>query len=936
MNRKFRQLLSLLIVFTTILANIASLSTVYAQGEILTEKQMMILDTFGCIDEGIDSDSKVTRGQFVNLLVKIATQLESENITPIVVFNDIDEQSEYYEAAYLLSSLGVIEGDGEGNFNPDNTLTSYQACVMAIRLLGYADVIPENEYGRLIINKKLFKSSAIGLTDSEVTYEVALKLLYDILFADITSLCIGDQNVNFMNYVFNLYEINGIITDDGKNTFKETYAGERNEIYINGNPYETQEDYTGWLGYSVYGLVKKETDGYSIYTLKENNNTVTKITSTLLLGYDDYIYTYEDELNGNKELKLNTNIDTVYVYNGSTVSIDDQFDKKLLTPQIGMITGIDNDRDNIAEIIYIDDYICGLVSVWDTSSNKIIFKDDNKDIEIDELKYSITDFDGNPVETLTENNVVWVGFDLKKENVKIIVSKAYAEGVIKGISEEYVTFSDGAKYRWASSFDSEKKKKVTVGENYVFRLDPAGDIAFIETNIDTTYDRIGFLVRVIDDEAEEIYALRIFTESGEMTTFNLHSKKVKILDENGTVSNLSTDKALDKLADYNEGLISYSMDIYGDINSVTLPYDGSNGDKQQLSMVYETVDRPDSTNYSKDIYYKNYNFDGNAILGNNTKIFYIPTDRQNTRDYMINEVSSLQQGNYLCKIFNFDSASVMADYVVIYASSSDSVKFSTYANVISDMYEIWDPESEEVRCVVEIGSEREKYYLRDLDLNKNVPSAIDESVTRDVEIGDIVRLSTNNNEILGMRLIYDANGADFDGRDGNLAGAKIEQYDITQRNSISSNDEKSFNMKGNPVAISIGSNGIDLQPSAYRLGVGNENRYIEGYVVSQHGDALTITTQNLRKNQYNPLWDVSKDNSLRVEAGNAYLTQSFRMSDFYVVDLYTRSGKIKKVDVRKATSADVKTYEKYGSECSKAVYVSTYGDNRGAFIYNKI
>lgn len=928
MKRKLHKLLSLLIVFSTLLANTAILTTVYSQEDVLSENQMLILDAFDCVEEGIESDSVVTRGQFANLLSKIATPIKSENLTPKVVFSDIDEQSEYYEAVYLLNSLGVVLGNGTGNFNPDDKVTQYQASVMALRLLGYADAIPENEYGQFIARKALFKSG-VGLNNSDVTYEKALKLLYDILYADVSSLYDGSGNVNFMNYVLNLYEISGKVTNDGRNTFKGVSTEEKNYIFINEYPYETDKDYSGWLGYKVFGLVEKNSDGYGIYTLKEKNNNITKITATRLLEYDNYTYKYEDKNNDEKELKLKTDLNTVYVYNGTTVSIDDKFDKTLLKPEVGMITGVDNDNDDIAEVVNIDDYSCGLVSVWDKNSDKVIFKHNKKDMELATIDYSIKDFDGNDVDGLTENNVVWIGYDLKKENVKIVVSKAYAEGVIQEISGEYVTLEDGAKYRWASSIDTNDRENINLGENYILRLDPAGDIAFVESNIDTTYNRVGFLVgsKNLGSALSEKYAVRIYTVEGEMTDFNLNSKRVKVLDESGILSVFSTKKAFDKLVDYNEGLITYSIDVYGDINSVTLPYSGSENDKNQLNLVFETVEDSSEPNYYSDIYYKNYNYDGNTILDSNSKMFYIPTDRNSENDYRISSPGSLANGYYLSKVFNFDSKSVMGEYMVVYARSTDSLSFSDYAYVISGMYEVWDSDREEVRRIVEIGKDRKQYYLRDLDSYKNVPAAIDESDVRQVEVGDIVRLATSNDEILGMRLIYDANGSDFTGRDGNIAGAKIEQFDITQKNSQKFDSDKSFNMKGNPVAISSDS----VQPNAYRFGVGNDQRYIEGYIVSQYGNALTLTTQNLRQNQYNSLWNVAVDNTLRVEDNNSYLTQSFKLSDFVIVDLDTNDGRT--VDVRSVSSVDIKTYEKYGSECSKAVYISRYGDYRGAFIY---
>jgi len=51
-------------------------------------------------------------------------------------FNDVN--ASHWAANYisLLVALGMIEGDGLGNFEPDRTVTKQEAVVMALRLIG--------------------------------------------------------------------------------------------------------------------------------------------------------------------------------------------------------------------------------------------------------------------------------------------------------------------------------------------------------------------------------------------------------------------------------------------------------------------------------------------------------------------------------------------------------------------------------------------------------------------------------------------------------------------------------------------------------------------------------------------------------------------------------------------------------------------------------
>lgn len=51
-------------------------------------------------------------------------------------FPDVPENASYAKAAEVLVELGVFQGDSQGNFNPDNSITRAQAATVICRLVG--------------------------------------------------------------------------------------------------------------------------------------------------------------------------------------------------------------------------------------------------------------------------------------------------------------------------------------------------------------------------------------------------------------------------------------------------------------------------------------------------------------------------------------------------------------------------------------------------------------------------------------------------------------------------------------------------------------------------------------------------------------------------------------------------------------------------------
>jgi len=107
-------------------------------------------------------------------------------------FPDVDESAEYAEAVNFIRELGIMVGDENGNFNPDNTVTRAEMAVIMCKLLGETDDqstsndftdVPVDHWANRYISKAVelefvsgYGNGIYGPSDT-VTYEQALTMI---------------------------------------------------------------------------------------------------------------------------------------------------------------------------------------------------------------------------------------------------------------------------------------------------------------------------------------------------------------------------------------------------------------------------------------------------------------------------------------------------------------------------------------------------------------------------------------------------------------------------------------------------------------------------------------------------------------------------------------------------------------------------------------
>lgn len=133
-----------------------------------------------------------------------------------VTFPDVDESASYAGAVELLVSLGVVNGDDNGKFNPDNTVTRAEFAKMVVEALGQGDAASKSSYTRFADAQGHWAAGYIeaGVAaefingydentfgpDDTVTYAQAVKMLVGAAGYESWAQMAGGWTAGYMSY----------------------------------------------------------------------------------------------------------------------------------------------------------------------------------------------------------------------------------------------------------------------------------------------------------------------------------------------------------------------------------------------------------------------------------------------------------------------------------------------------------------------------------------------------------------------------------------------------------------------------------------------------------------------------------------------------------------------------------------------------------------
>ena len=714
----------------------------------------------------------------------IANMMSLENtMQTSVYFKDVPTDHPYCGVINALAGQGVVLGNGEGIFRPDDDITVQEFMLMMLRAIGY-------DYDGRVLDFEdhwFTISDDIGLLDGVsfnaaelLTAEDMTEIIYNALDIRIMHMTINgdtfgyfedDETVSERYLGVKRYE--GIITDNGYTALSGKTAMGKGYAEINETRYKAEYSQVGELLGRKAEYYATEDDEI-VYLFETSENSIIRVSAPDLMK-EDSSYTkanvvYSNDNGKNKNIKIPK--DAYVIYNGEALLSYDTADFKITE---GDITFIDNNRDNTVDVVIIRNVTYYAVERTYPATGKLSAYNADTAItfeESDKYKAVLVNPDGKEIgvgDIKSGDVIAYMQSKGADDYVKTayLLDVAPVSGEISRIGDDVLEIG-AAEYEYAESYP---QTNISLGSTVVAYL-TWDNMIFHVINEGATGEEYGYLMKVRYSEDEEVAAVKLFNKNGSFSELNMADK----------VSYNGKKKTQDEIWELLKGkpqLVKYSTNRNGELSKIKTAEDMT-GVKNYLGydMTKFTLDYT-----SKDaIYIKTYSsFDGIHSLHTQSLIMQVPYPNgeyvEDEDFYGIVSYDKLKHCSdvpYVIKQYDFDDEYIV-NAMVIYSdktAASMELDISTSPIFVTGIHESIDSNDELTYVISGIGAGGEATYMyspekdiRSTNVewgNMNViPSESGEKMTyagisiKDLKFGDIVQFGVGPKGLVSdMRIIH--------------------------------------------------------------------------------------------------------------------------------------------------------------------------------------
>ena len=462
---------------------------------------------------GMDAGSRqadyVRRDEFAQMVVNMMGQADvAKTLENSVYFTDIAD-SPYNGAVNLLAQLGYISGNGNGVYNPNEYITYGAACKILVHALGY-DAITEdkslNGYQFVAGNIKL--TNGVDFSKSYLTFCEAFKMFDNALDIGLMVPMYYNANVapsyevdadRTYRSIINgrtgtgIVKMRGVVTADVSTYLYEPVKNlKSNQLQIEGKTYTFKNNApTGFVGQEVdfYMTTVDYKDGVVISIMPTGKNIVWDFYGPQVEEFSKNIIEVSTD-SAKFEIKLNSS--TRYIVN-NRLEINYNISKDFDADESVVIRAIDNNEDEIADVVYVFDYVDCIVENVSKDTQTITFENGfmpvaTKSIKLDEEKvyWEVMEADGNILtfDELKPGDVVSVAMGKNREAIRFVRGIAPIEGVVVSRDGDYIMLDD-VEYVIG---DTVKAEDINLGVKIVAYLNFAGTLVdYEEEKAEHTY-----------------------------------------------------------------------------------------------------------------------------------------------------------------------------------------------------------------------------------------------------------------------------------------------------------------------------------------------------------------------------------------------------------------------------------------------------------------
>lgn len=728
-------------------------------------------------------------------------------------FTDVPVSHTNAKEINALAMAGLVKGDGDGKFRPDDAVTAEEMATLCCIVLGYKIVGTNDSYP--VVANRIGLFDGIELSGDNFTigqfYRMVLntldtEVMEQVTFGDKDEYAVQD-GLTILECYHGLVKQRGVVEGAYGTRLSDADSSiGQNQLLIGGRVY-VYENTEGLLGREIvfYSQKDKMTGGTKqkiefLYVDEERNNYL-ELEGKAIEGLDENYFVYFD---GSKEKKVQVSTTLDVLLNGVAYP---EYKPEDLKPACGTVTLLDNNDDNIYDVILIDEYTFMMVESINKEEGIIYGKYPNITVgaQNQEELYQIYMEAGIVGELgfLIPGDMVAIRTSKNTKGARVITVNYLGEGtsgVLEGIYKDTYTI-DGVEYEitGATVMDEDPYllgQTVTVYTHNGLCagvIHPDNDGYKFGYLIDAKVKESAFsgtlMVRIVNqqrelqefatgkkfllDESEYTDANRALTQLQTAADKRIFAPDMKTAIDAGNANTVSrTDvKTLDsygmltqlKSGEANFPLsqpVRYRVNDEGLLTHLDTINKGANETEQSLT----PFQRDGGTDYAEmeaAMYSSNdrgfYIYDGNgttlANLINTANVLMPPCDERDKVEYY--GTGSIVNESYCAVEVYSVNEYRMARYAVVYNKIHTAVYEENNIYILGDIEKSLNEEGEVVRKATFLGYNGP--YVRVLSKD------IDDST---IAVGDVVRFQVNtNNEVTHIETYYAV-------KDGDVASAQ--------------------------------------------------------------------------------------------------------------------------------------------------------------------
>lgn len=837
-------------------------------------------------------------------------------LTSLKVFDGSDEAAFAITPAEYKSVFGKLKlyTDAEGE-----TVTPDQAVRDIIRALGYDCMVDyKNTYYQQAAKLSLF--DGIDFTGNVLKKYQLAKLIYNALDVPMMLMTTIDQDGthyrispddDLLSNVLNLDTAYGILQDDGVYSLYGESRVAKNAVQVGGVVYKNEYDFKiDYVGHYVKVYYKNDgAEKEVVFLSKQNEDADIIIDAENFVSYRNYVISYSGKNGKMKQLTFGKNVPVIK--NGQLLTSFDQSDFVMSN---GEVKATKDENGKISAVI-IKSYTDLVVNKKDDADSVVynMFAEYYTDRIMNSLDFSDMDYvkvigaDGKEIkpEEIEENDILTVN---KGSNyIVAYVSKTrQSKFKIQKISQSNgdTVVSDGTyDYKLNRSYyHCSYASDLKLGAEMNLWINHFGDIVWAKKceSADLQYGILAD-VAVLGAFGTSV-KVAIFKEDSQKKIYALNDKLV-FVNRQGEKSTVKAENLPALLNGFHE-MVAFKANDNDEITYLELPLEKwKNG---HTSNLVKLVDRSVSSAYP---YRSNtYAFEQSYFLNNNTEFFCAKPDSAASLDSYGRLAGSY--GDLLIRdtSYKFDAYSKgdsnLCDFVILYDYYDETQKFPKGGQrvaIVTDVYQTIDLTGEiYYQIVLNDGS---NYRCDDIAQCMDLYTCgTDHPTYYTLQQGDMINYTFNpiTQNIETIIIVYRSTvGVPNSDSKGYLLGG-------------SDGDGTVKGSKPNPVGVAGGTYKVVEDGSSYTTG-GKYKRYMIAWVYRKSAEGITVTTQNLEKEEYR------KDENYLTETYHMSLNNFYRYNPYHCV-YNPRDGRVEVMG--KTTSLDdFKDFMTYGSDCSKVLIV---------------